>query len=196
MTDLSDSSDSSGSSGSSGSFEEEYQEEDNLHILCNRVFTNPPADPCTWSLYLDENIASEVPQTEWAMYIFEILVQVLFGGISILFGTNEDGKISLGSLTQENFELLRRYFQMMEYDIHMDVYTPDEQPLYEKFDPTDFTTVHLKFLKEYPDEVDEEGNVMKRFIDIHFVPFAKPEQPIHLEANMNPNHYRPNPDLL
>lgn len=157
--------------------------DNNLDTLCEKVFTNPPADPCTWSLYLDSDIANEIPETEHAMYIFEILVQILFGGIKILFGTTENGKISLGALTMDDFELLRSYFRMMEYDILLDIYDEDGEPDYPKFEPTDFSTVHLKFLKEFEDE-------NTRYVDIHFDNYVPPERFVHLEANRNPNDYQ------
>ena len=153
--------------------------DNNLDELCDRVFRNPPQDECTWCLYLDESIVKEIPESEHTMYIFEILVQILFGGIKILFGTNDSGKISLGSLTEADFELLRDYYKMMEYDIKMEIYDLDSiSQDTRKFDPSDFSTVHFKFMKEI------EGQQM--YVDIHFTDY-EPQTlvPLHTEINNN-----------
>lgn len=184
------------SCGEDDAYENQEEVESNLDILCEKVFTKPPSAPCSWRLYLDEDIAMNIPENEHAMYIFEILVQILFGGIKLLFGTNEDGKISLSSLTMTDFELLRSYFRMMEYDIILDMYGVDslDTPDYKKFDPTDFSTVHLKFLKTFEDvprSLDPTGAPEPVYVDIHFTNYAPPEKPVYLEATLNPNAYRP-----
>lgn len=156
-------------------------ESNNIEELCNKVFSKPPGDPCTWCLYLDRGIAVEIPENEQAVYIFEILVQILFGGIKVLFGTNEENKISLSSITEEQFELLRKYFQMMEYDIVCDVYPIENKPNYAEYNPRDFSTVHLKFMKLI------DGVAM--YVDINFVPYTlQNHKPLHVQVREERNY--------
>jgi len=150
--------------------------DDNLWELCNKVFTKPPGDPCTWCLYLDKEDIIDVPDNERGPYIFEILIQILLGGIKILYGTTESGKISLVALEEKQFALLRRYFQMMQYDIILELYELDEPVRYREFDPYDFSTIHFKFIKNF--------NGRPMYVDIHFVDYdIEKSIPLHIEAN-------------
>lgn len=147
--------------------------DNNLGELCDQVFSHSPGAECSMRLYLDETIACDVAAKEHAVYIFEILVQVLFGGIKILFGTNDSGLIVLSDLTHQNFATLRQYFRMMEYDILLDIYPENSPPNYPPFDAEDFTTLHLKFIKTL-----DTGD--KEYVDIHFAAYTLPDVPIRV----------------
>ena len=155
--------------------------DNNLETLCEHVFSKPLHKDRIVHLFLDKDIASEIPENKHATYIFEILVQILFGGIKILFGTNEEGKISLGSLTHQDFELLRKYFQIMEYDIRLDIYSENDSPDYRQYDPKDFSTLHLKFLKDF------DG--IAKYVDFHFVELKRPHEPVHVEVQQEKRYY-------
>jgi len=177
--------------------------DNNIPELCETIFTKRPGPPCSWCLYLDEQI--DVPENEQGPFTFDILVQILFGGIKILFGVTEDNKISLSSITESQFELLRDYFKMIEYDIVLEIYDIDEKPEYPEYNGKDFSTLHLKFLKQVikkvPELVEALPNVnlhslgagaaappvpvdpaVPVFVDIHFVPY-KHTVPLHIQAN-------------
>ena len=151
-------------------------EENNIPQLCEKIFSQDPGEPCSIRLFLDETIAPMVSKNDYAQYTFEILVQILIGGIAILFGTDESGKVSLGKITEQQFQLLRRYFQMLEYDINLQFFPKDNAESF-VFDPTDFTTIHLRFLKE----LDDKAEVI---IDINFTPYSLPDIPMHQLVNM------------
>ena len=42
-------------------------------------------------------------------------------GLRYLWG-GEDGKVDLTQLTEESIDLMKRYFQSMNYDIHINIY--------------------------------------------------------------------------
>jgi hypothetical protein len=154
--------------------------ENNITELCEKIFMHPPRDPCTVCLYLDRNIAVEIPKNEHAMYMFEILVQILFGGIRILFGETKDGKISLGSVTEDEFALLQKYFQMMEYNVKFEIHGIDDKPNYPEFDCTDFSTLYLKFIKIINDT--------PMYVSIHFEHFTVEKHiPLHLQVKQQYN---------
>lgn len=135
-----------------------------LDDLCEKIFNKPPSNPGTCPIGIEESCQEEIPDEEQGMYIFDLLSHILLTGIRILFGTNEDGKVVLSDLTLDDFQKLRKYMQSMCFDMEMVMYEEDEEsPNDVKFDPKDYTTIHLKF-KTKNDQ----------YVEIGFKPY-KPE---------------------
>ena len=123
--------------------------DNNLGEFLDIILSGPPREPCSIGLQLHESIATTIPPMEQAVYIFEILTELLFGMIARLYGTNDEGMIVLSDLSLKDFQRLREYFWGFEYDIVLTI-DPDSS---EPFDPTDYRTLHsIKLLTTPPNK--------------------------------------------
>ena len=61
------------------------------------------------------------PHKSVHLHMFEQLLMIFVSGLRYLWG-NSDGKVEITNLTEENINLMKRYFQSMDYDVNVDSY--------------------------------------------------------------------------
>lgn len=82
---------------------------DTLENFIEKLFSEPPKEP--WTVQLDLHTNDTSP-----MAIAEFLSVVFTKGTVYLFGDDE-GQVNLSSLTDENFGLIKQYFNSFGFDI-------------------------------------------------------------------------------
>ena len=61
------------------------------------------------------------PGKQVYLHIFEQLLMIYIGGLKHLW-SDENGKVDLTKLTEENIELMKRYFESINYIVNIDVF--------------------------------------------------------------------------
>ena len=94
----------------------EYLEDNEPDDFIKFLFSKQPQEKNTIKLELgipDKN-------KHIGLHIFEQLIQVFVDGLQYLYG--EDGKVNIQALTEENIELMKRYYLSIGYKLLFEVF--------------------------------------------------------------------------
>ena len=83
-----------------------------LEELVISIFSEPPGDPRSRTIAFD---TSDLKQ------LFESLLIIFTNGMKLLFG-NSRGVVELENLSEEDIDLVQRYYQSMGFKFYFDVY--------------------------------------------------------------------------
>ena len=61
------------------------------------------------------------PKKNVHLHIFEQLLMIYVGGLKHLWSDSE-GKVELTKLTEENIQLMKRYFESINYEVNIEVF--------------------------------------------------------------------------
>lgn len=92
---------------------------DNILTVAQQIFSAPPKDPYQIQLQLEGGPENDDISRE--QFIFQALTMILCEGMKVLFG-GSDGVIDLPSLTEKDFELVKKYMHSIGYDITLLIY--------------------------------------------------------------------------
>jgi len=112
-----------------------------LEEMCEKLFYEPPKEPFTNVIELQNSHDYTITPEEQGAYIFEVLQNILFNGIATAFPNylDDDGKkyLNLSMLTLEDCELLKKYMRSLGYDICIDMIPlTEDQIALSKIDPS------------------------------------------------------------
>ena len=94
----------------------EYKDGDHDSFI-EYVFKDSPKEKNSIKLELDPpNKNNNINK-----HIFEQLLMIYIGGLKYLW-SDENGKVDLTKLTTENIELMKRYFESINYLVNIDVF--------------------------------------------------------------------------
>lgn len=88
------------------------------------LFSHPVKEPNTIKLEL----APPERGVHIGLHIFQELLQIFTDGIKYFYGQHsgkDEGKVDINSLTEENIDLMKRYFLSIGFKLILDVYTPE-----------------------------------------------------------------------
>jgi len=92
------------------------------------LFSHPVKEPNTIKLEL----AQPERDVHIGLHIFQELLQIFVDGLKYFYGKRSnkddkgDGKVDINSLTEENIDLIKRYFLSIGFQLILDVFTPDD----------------------------------------------------------------------
>ena len=86
------------------------------------LFSHPVKEPNTIKLEL----AQPEKGVHIGLHIFQELLQIFVDGLKYFFSDKDDGKVDINSLTEENIDLMKRYFLSIGFQLILDVFTPDD----------------------------------------------------------------------
>lgn len=95
--------------------------------LAETIFVSEPMEPKSYALRIDEDETMDIIE------LFEYLLMVFNYGMKILFG-NEIGRVDLANITDEDFELVNRYYNSFYFKCMYVIYSAE-------------TTQHVNFNK-------------------------------------------------
>ena len=85
------------------------------------LFSHPVKEPNTIKLEL----AQPEKGVHIGLHIFQELLQIFVDGLKYFFSDkNDEGKVDINSLTEENIDLMKRYFLSIGFQLILDVFTP------------------------------------------------------------------------
>ena len=85
------------------------------------LFSHPVKEPNTIKLEL----APPEKGVHIGLHIFQELLQIFTDGIKYFFSDKDNGKVDINSLTEENIDLMKRYFLSIGFVLILDVFTPE-----------------------------------------------------------------------
>lgn len=85
------------------------------------LFSHPVKEPNTIKLEL----APPEKGVHIGLHIFQELLQIFVDGLKYFFSDKDEGKVDINSLTEENIDLMKRYFLSIGFQLIIDVFTPD-----------------------------------------------------------------------
>lgn len=91
-------------------------EENDMISVARTIFSNPPQEPFTMFFDIVDENGNEMEIQD----IFEFLTILFHEGLKILF-FNETNKIELHELSEDDFELIRKYFHSMGFEIFYNI---------------------------------------------------------------------------
>lgn len=87
------------------------------------LFSHPVKEPNTIKLEL----AQPEKGVHIGLHIFQELLQIFVDGLKYFFSDKDDeGKVDINNLTEENIDLMKRYFLSIGFELILDVFTPDD----------------------------------------------------------------------
>ena len=89
------------------------------------LFSHPVKEPNTIKLEL----AQPERDVHIGLHIFQELLQIFVDGLKYFYGQQSDkgdGKVDINNLTEENIDLMKRYFLSIGFQLILDIYTPDD----------------------------------------------------------------------
>ena len=87
------------------------------------LFSHPVKEPNTIKLEL----APPERDVHIGLHIFQELLQIFVDGLKYFFSDkNDKGKVDINSLSEENIDLIKRYFLSIGFQLILDVFTPDD----------------------------------------------------------------------
>jgi len=86
------------------------------------LFSHPVKEPNTIKLEL----AQPEKGVHIGLHIFQELLQIFVDGLKYFFSDKDDGKVDINNLTEENIDLMKRYFLSIGFQLILDVFTPDD----------------------------------------------------------------------
>jgi len=87
------------------------------------LFSHPVKEPNTIKLEL----AQPEKEVHIGLHIFQELLQIFVDGLKYFFSDkNDEGKVDINSLSEENIDLMKRYFLSIGFQLILDVFTPDD----------------------------------------------------------------------
>ena len=87
------------------------------------LFSHPVKEPNTIKLEL----AQPEKEVHIGLHIFQELLQIFVDGLKYFFSDkNDEGKVDINSLSEENIDLMKRYFLSIGFELILDVFTPDD----------------------------------------------------------------------
>jgi hypothetical protein len=89
------------------------------------LFSHPVKEPNTIKLEL----AQPEKGVHIGLHIFQELLQIFVDGLKYFYGQQSDkgdGKVDINNLTEENIDLMKRYFLSIGFQLILDIYTPDD----------------------------------------------------------------------
>ena len=93
------------------------------------LFSHPVKEPNTIKLEL----AQPEKGVHIGLHIFQELLQIFVDGLKYFYGQRSgkcsgkgDCKVDINSLTEENIDLMKRYFLSIGFQLILDVFTPDD----------------------------------------------------------------------
>ena len=87
------------------------------------LFSHPVKEPNTIKLEL----AQPEKGVHIGLHIFQELLQIFVDGLKYFFSDkNDEGKVDINNLTEENIDLMKRYFLSIGFQLILDVFTPDD----------------------------------------------------------------------
>ena len=87
------------------------------------LFSHPVKEPNTIKLEL----AQPEKGVHIGLHIFQELLQIFVDGLKYFFSDkNDEGKVDINNLTEENIDLMKRYFLSIGFELILDVFTPDD----------------------------------------------------------------------
>ena len=84
------------------------------------LFSHPVKEPNTIKLEL----APPERGVHIGLHIFQELLQIFTDGLKYFY-SKDDGKVDINSLTEENIDLMKRYFLSIGFKLILDVFTPE-----------------------------------------------------------------------
>ena len=91
-----------------------HQEDHTLQSFVERIFTVEPQDPKTHVLTLDTEFTNS---PEDLKTVFEALATVFTLAMRLKHADPSTGQVDLASLTQDQFELIQKYFRSFGFDV-------------------------------------------------------------------------------
>ena len=85
------------------------------------LFSHPVKEPNTIKLEL----APPEKGVHIGLHIFQELLQIFVDGLKYFFSDKDEGKVDINSLTEENIDLMKRYFLSIGFQLIIDVFTPE-----------------------------------------------------------------------
>lgn len=88
------------------------------------LFSHPVKEPNTIKLEL----APPEKGVHIGLHIFQELLQIFVDGLKYFYGQRsgkDDGKVDINSLTEDNIDLMKRYFLSIGFKLILDVFTPE-----------------------------------------------------------------------
>ena len=88
------------------------------------LFSHPVKEPNTIKLEL----APPEKGVHIGLHIFQELLQIFVDGLKYFYGQQsgkDEGKVDINSLTEENIDLMKRYFLSIGFKLILDVFTPE-----------------------------------------------------------------------
>lgn len=86
--------------------------------LAETIFVSEPMEPKSYALRIDEDETMDIIE------LFEYLLMVFNYGMKILFG-NEIGRVDLANITDEDFELVNRYYNSFYFKCMYVIYSAE-----------------------------------------------------------------------
>ena len=89
------------------------------------LFSHPVKEPNTIKLEL----APPEQGVHIGLHIFQELLQIFVDGLKYFYGQQSDkgdGKVDINTLTEENIDLMKRYFLSIGFKLILDIYTPED----------------------------------------------------------------------
>ena len=84
------------------------------------LFSHKPNEPNSIKLELDKPGKNK----HIGLHIFQQLLQIYVDGLKYLYGDgSNEGKVNINDLTEENIELMKKYFISIGFHVILDVYT-------------------------------------------------------------------------
>ena len=93
------------------------------------LFSHPVNEPNSIKLELgppDQGV-------QIGLHIFQELLQIFVDGLKYFFGNhsddkngNNEGKVEINDLTEDNIDLMKRYFLSIGFKLNVDVFTPED----------------------------------------------------------------------
>ena len=84
------------------------------------LFSHPVKEPNTIKLEL----APPEKGIHIGLHIFQELLQIFTDGIKYFY-SKDDGKVDINSLTEDNIDLMKRYFLSIGFQLILEVFTPE-----------------------------------------------------------------------
>ena len=84
------------------------------------LFSHPVKEPNTIKLEL----APPEKGVHIGLHIFQELLQIFTDGIKYFY-SKDDGKVDINSLTEDNIDLMKRYFLSIGFQLILNVFTPE-----------------------------------------------------------------------
>ena len=88
------------------------------------LFSHPVKEPNSIKLEL----APPEKGVHIGLHIFQELLQIFVDGLKYFYGQQsgkDEGKVDINSLTEENIDLMKRYFLSIGFKLILDVFTPE-----------------------------------------------------------------------
>ena len=84
------------------------------------LFSHPVKEPNTIKLEL----APPEKGIHIGLHIFQELLQIFTDGLKYFY-SKDDGKVDINSLSEDNIDLMKRYFLSIGFQLILDVFTPE-----------------------------------------------------------------------